>query len=67
LDTYQSSADFSICPYGRRNLSAINDQSSIVFSVPTAGDVENPVLLPFNNNYQVIRTQFIQDVFKKEI
>lgn len=45
--------DFDYCPFGRRNLSAINDKSSIIFSVPTAGDVENPVLFPFNNNYQV--------------
>lgn len=53
LDGYQSSADFSQCPYGRRNLSAINDNSNIFFSVPTAGDVENPVLFPFSKNYQV--------------
>jgi len=43
----------SVCPYGQRNLSAINDQSSIYFSVPTAGDVENPILIPFSHNYQV--------------
>jgi hypothetical protein len=53
LDSQSSPYDFSVCPFGMRNLSAINDQSSLVFSVPTAGDVENPVLFPFNNNYQV--------------
>lgn len=53
LDTFRSPMDFEYCPFGRRNLSAINDRSSIIFSVPTAGDVENPVLFPFNNNYQV--------------
>lgn len=52
--------DFDYCPFGRRNLSAINDKSSIVFSVPTAGDVENPVLFPFNNNYQVEKTLELQ-------
>jgi hypothetical protein len=54
LDGYQADGDLDYCPHGKRNLSAINDQSSIVFSVPTAGDVENPVLIPFNsnNNYQ---------------
>lgn len=52
--------DFDYCPFGRRNLSAINDKSSIVFSVPTAGDVENPVLFPFNNNYQVKKTLELQ-------
>jgi hypothetical protein len=54
LDSYMSTADLNICPFGRRNLSAINDNSNIFFSVPTAGDVENPVLFPFNDNYQVI-------------
>ncbi len=53
LDYYQSQSDFNVCPFGSRNLSAINDQSSIVFSIPMAGDVENPVLMQFNNNYQV--------------
>lgn len=53
LDSYMSTADFGTCPYGRRNLSAINDNSNIFFSVPTAGDVENPVLFPFTSNYQV--------------
>ncbi len=53
LDQYASTADFGQCPYGRRNLSAINDNSNIFFSVPTAGDVENPVLFPFSNNFQV--------------
>jgi hypothetical protein len=53
LDNYESSADFNVCPYGARNLSAINDKSSIEFTTPTAGDVENPVLIPFSNNYQV--------------
>ncbi len=53
LDRYASVADFGNCPFGRRNLSAINDNSNIYFSVPTAGDVENPVLFPFSNNFQV--------------
>lgn len=53
LDSYQSTADFGVCPYGRRNLSAINDQSTIRFTTPTAGDVENPVLMAFAGNYQV--------------
>ncbi len=54
LDYFQSNSDFNVCPFGSRNLSAINDQSSIVFSIPIAGDVENPVLMQFNNNYQVV-------------
>ena len=53
LDNYQSTSGFSNCPYGQRSLSAINDQSSIYFTVPTAGDVENPILIPFSHNYQV--------------
>ena len=53
LDTYESSDDFNVCPFGARNLSAINDKSSIEFTTPTAGDVENPVLRPFSNNYRV--------------
>ena len=53
LDTYESNDDFNVCPFGARNLSAINDKSSIEFTTPTAGDVENPVLMPFSNNYRV--------------
>ncbi len=57
LDSISSSFDFSTCPFGSRNLSAINEQSDIYFSTPIAGDVENPVLMPFSNNYQVIILQ----------
>ncbi len=52
LDDYGSSVDTNICPYGSRQLSAINNQNNITFTTPTVADVENPVLFPFSGNYQ---------------
>lgn len=53
LDNYGSTADTTSCPYGSRQLSAINSQDNITFTTPTTADVENPVLFPFSGNYQI--------------
>ena len=52
LDNYGSTADINTCPYGSRQLSAINNQDNITFTTPTVADVENPVLFPFSGKYQ---------------
>ena len=52
LDSYRSNSSSSFCPYGSRLLSAINGQNSLVFTKPTFANNENPVLIPFSDNYQ---------------
>ncbi len=52
IDDYASNAAMDVCPYGRRQLSAINNQNNVTFQTPTVADVENPVLFTFYGTFQ---------------
>ena len=52
LDVIQSTKEFNECPFGSKDLQPFYGKNSTVFGASIMSH-ENPILIPFNENYQV--------------